>query len=213
MTATAIIIALFIIGVAFAMLFKTASSLPALVHKVVSTRQNASPRSAVAIARARLEREISSLEAKLASQLDTRDPVAVEVRSAQQAWWQVQLAKTTIAALDVEGFGPATYEMLKESGFAWAADVQRLDRVRIRNFGDRKRSALASAYRRFCNELERQSQKLTLDELDAFAGGTIARLRDDMSARSREKLRADEAMRVRLAELQRRHAAITTSRR
>src|SRR5690606_18789482 len=60
--------------------------------------------SATSLARARLEREIASLQKKLSEQPDGHDPVATEVWRARQAWWNAQLAKTAIATLNVEGF-------------------------------------------------------------------------------------------------------------
>ena len=171
-------------------------------------RAATAPRPTV-LAKERLTREIEELHSRVSAKPDEKDPVAFAVWDARQAWWQRELRTVPIEALKVDGIGASSYETLRRNGINTLADVERLAYMRVPTFGDAKRKAVLTAYQRHRRGLERRNEKLTWEELDAISGGTILRLRSEMSDRSRAKLRSDEAQRIRLAELERRLGAIT----
>ncbi len=162
------------------------------------------------LARERLTREIAELQQRVSEKPDGKDPVAMAVWDARQAWWQHELGKVPVEALKADGIGPGSYDTLRRHNINTLADVERLTYVRVPTFGETKRQAMLTAYKRHRRGLARRNEKLTWEELDAISGGAILRLRSEMSERSRAKLRAEEAQRIRLGELERRLAPIAS---
>lgn len=162
------------------------------------------PRPVTSLARDRLRMEIQALRQRLAVAPDGVDLVAQAVWRAQQSWYHQRLAAIPVETLKTDGIGPAAFQALRKHGICSFADLPRLDHLHVAGLGDQRRDALLRVYNAHRTELERQAKALRDDELDKISGGGIEKLRAQVSARRRMRVRETEALTIQLQELEQR---------
>lgn len=161
------------------------------------------------VAKRRLEGQQRALRAELAS-LPVHDAQlpATQEQLARAEWVRVQLRATKIDELDVPGVGDAMLAALRKAGFRSADDLPRLRPGLVPSVAEKRCADLHAAYDERLAQLRREGANLSFDALDAFTQGALKKTIEAHHAAVLAHARESEWIKLRLAELQRRHSSI-----
>lgn len=160
-------------------------------------------------ARKRLDAQLARVRTELAAlEADDRGYVAHQEDVIRGQWLRDQLTTRAVDSMEVPGFGEAMFEALREAGIKKLQDVELLRTRKVPGVGEKRAAQLWSTYKDEVARIEAEARAMDRAALDAISGGKLGALVEREAAEERQRQQALEATRIRIAELERRRAAL-----